>query len=283
MLVYVHYSIPGVYESVEGAASFCQVTGMYRADLIIAQSQVHKTLLAANGHRAEKIAVLGNPKFDYVLHHLDQFPIPEGWGKLNADGRKTALVCISIGAFLTWDKIIELYDTLVGLFIHRYHMSVIYRPHPLLEATIQSMRPQKYVQYQSFLDKYRSSQYFVEDGIGSPMAAISASDCMVGDYSSLCFSYAATGKPVAITVYGKPPFDKLYYALDYRGFCFIDITSYLLGEKMPTKFEEFAEDVINGIDRGKEKRMSLLRNSVVNLDGTCGQKIHSYVMQYLHR
>ena len=44
MLVYVPYSIPGVYESAEGAASFCQTSGMYRADVIIAQSQVHKML-----------------------------------------------------------------------------------------------------------------------------------------------------------------------------------------------------------------------------------------------
>lgn len=281
LLVYVSYSIPGVYESAEGAASFCQTSGMYYADLIIAQSQVHKMLLIGNGHHKDKIAVLGNPKLDYVLNHLNDYRMPDTWKRLN--GRKVFLVSISIGSFLAWEKIIEMYDAFIEMLVYQYHASVIYRPHPLLEASIQSMRPHKYRQYINFLNKYSVCDGFVLDKMEDPMAAVSISDCMIGDYSSLCFSYAVTGKPVAMTVYGDPPGDELYYAFDYRGICFINVSDYLEKEKIPQDFENFIIDMINDHDCNKEERMELLKSSVVNLDGTCGQKIHAYIMECVRR
>jgi len=325
MLVYVSYSIPGVYESAEGAASFCQTSGMYRADVIIAQSQVHKMLLAANGHREEKIAVLGNPKFDYVFRHLKDCRIPDEMkfigqekndglciGKRQertvgqkedtdcemtadqeeaADGRWTAgsgntsgrkkvfLVCISVGSYLLWENIIEMYDMFIGCLLDQYHAAVIYRPHPLLETTIKSMRPHKYKQYMEFLDKYCGRADFVLDLMSDYMPAVCASDCMIGDYSSLCFSYAVTGKPAAMVLWGASPASDLYYAFDYREIYFINVGPFLAWNQLPEDFEKFAADMVNGHDHKRRHRLESFRHSVANLDGTCGEKIHAYVME----
>lgn len=295
MLVYIPYSIPGVYESPEGAAAFCQTLGMYHADVLIAQSQVHKMLLVCSGHRREKIAVLGNPKFDYVLKHLKDCRIPDElkftkWDKA-ADGdrpdgswniagqKKVFLVSISVGSYLLWENIIEMYDMFIGYLLDQCHAAVIYRPHPLLETTIKSMRPHKYKQYTEFLDKYCGRADFALDLMSDYMPAVCASDCMIGDYSSLCFSYAVTGKPAAMVIWGVPPAGNLYYAFDYREIYFIDAGPFLEWNKLPKDFEKFVADMVNGRDYKRKHRMESFRQSIENLDGTSGQKIHSYILE----
>ncbi len=283
LLIYVPYFIPGVYESAQGAAAFCQVPGMYQADCIIVQSQVQKTLLAANGHNPDKIAVLGNPKLDYVVNHSNGTKAPSGWQE-RLQGKKVFLVCISVGPFLGVDRTIELYSQMVESLISQYHAAVIYRPHPLLEATIRSMRPHKYAQYQAFLQTYSQNENFVLDLSGDPMAAVCASNFMISDYSSLCFSYAVTRKPVAMAIWGDHKevlTDSLYYAFDYRGIYFINITQYMEQDILPEDFFRFASDMMAGKDAQKERRMALIQKSVVNLDGTSGRKIHGYIMEKL--
>lgn len=280
LLVYVPYYISGSYPSIESAAVFFQTAGMFLSDLIIAQSEVQKKLLVINGIKKEKIAVLGSPKFDYVIQHKETSRIPDAW-KEKLHGKKVFLVCNSIGPFLSDDNAVVVYELLIDSLIRRYHAAVIYRPHPLLEITIQTMRPQRYVQYMDFLDRYRDNDSFVFDDSGDFLGASCASDGMISDYSSLCFSYAALGKPVAMTFRGGLPSDDMYYALDYRGMDFIDVSGCLDQNNVPGAFELFAESILNETDLKKEKRMKRMRDSVVNLDGTCGMKVHRHVMKCL--
>lgn len=281
-LVYVSYFIPGVYQTVEGAAAFCQTTGMFYADTIIAQSQIHKQLLVANGNAADKIAVLGNPKLDYVLKYAGSMPgrsIPDEWKKLS--GWKTVLLCMSIGSFLQWDKIIEMYDVLIEFVMSHDQAAVLFRPHPLLEAAIQSMRPSKYQQYMELLDKYKKNDRFVLDNQADSILAIQISGCMISDYSSLCFSYAVTGKPVAIMIHSSLPSDDYFYAFDYRGSYFIRAAEYFKNTQIPQGCIAFIEDFLNGRDPQMEERLARIENSVVNADGTSGRNIHAYVMEQI--
>ena len=73
----------------------------------------------------------------------------------------------------------------------------------------------------------------------------------------------------------------MYYALDYRGMDFIDVSGCLDQNNVPGAFELFAESILNETDLKKEKRMKRMRDSVVNLDGTCGMKVHRHVMKCL--
>lgn len=280
LLIYLPYFISGSYPSIESAAVFFQTSGMYLSDVLIAQSDVQKDLLVINGIGEEKIAVLGSPKFDYVLQHYEAGCIPDAW-KQKLEGKKVFLVCNSIGPYLAEENTVMVYDALIDCLIHKYGAAVIYRPHPLLELSIQTMRPQKYAQYMDFLSKYRSSEHFVLDDNGDFMGAVCASDGMISDYSSLCFSYAATGKPVAMTFRGGLPTDDMYYALDYRGMDIIDLSVCFDESRIPRSFELFAESILYENDQKKEQRMRLMRESVVNMDGTCGKKVHKHVIKCL--
>ncbi len=283
LLVYLFYFVPGAYDSAQSAAVSFQTTGMWNADLIAAQSKVHKELMTANGNPPEKIAVLGNPKLDYVLNHLDECQIPEAW-KNKLCGRTVFLVCNSVGTFLGDKNIIEQYDALLEWLICTCRAAVIYRPHPLLESTIKTMRPWMYDRYLELLQKYLNSDYFILDNLEDFMPSVSASSCMISDYSSMCFSYAVTGKPVAISSWnGLPPNDEYYYAFDYRGIDFIALSGGTADGGVSKSLADFAQRVIDGEDSGKERRMELIRKSVVNLDGTSGEKIHAYAVGCLER
>lgn len=177
-LVYLSYSIPGAYQSVEESSSFCRTKGMLNADLVVAQSEVHKYLLNQNGVPEKNIAVLGNPKLDYVLKHIQDTEIPEEW-KVRIGNKEAVLICISIGSFLNWDDkgCIELYDRIIDTIIHKYNKAVIYRPHPLLESTIESLRPWRKEEYQRFINKWKHTEGFVLDTLSDSMPAIAASYC----------------------------------------------------------------------------------------------------------
>lgn len=278
LLVYLFYFVPGAYESAESAAVSFQTTGMWNADLIIAQSEVHKALMEANGNAAEKIAVLGSPKLDYVLNHLGECQVLGNW-KNKLKDRKVFLVCSSVGTFLGDKNTIEQYDALLGWLIYICHAAVIYRPHPLLESTIKTMRPWQYDRYMEFVEKYLQCEYFILDHMEDPMPSICASSCMISDYSSMCFTYAVTGKPVAVSSHnGVPPTDECYYAFDYRGVDFIALTGWTADGEAPESLKGFVQGVMDGEDSGKGRRMELLMKSVVNLDGTSGEKIHKYAL-----
>lgn len=102
---------------------------------------------------------------------------------------------------------------------------------------------------------------------------------MISDYSSMCFTYAVTGKPVAVSSHnGVPPTDECYYAFDYRGVDFIALTGWTADGEAPESLKGFVQGVMDGEDSGKGRRMELLMKSVVNLDGTSGEKIHKYAL-----
>lgn len=312
-LVYLSYSIPGVYKSIEDSASFCRTKGMLNADIVVAQSEVHKYLLNQNGVPEKNIAVLGNPKLDYVLKHVKDVEIPELWKK-KIGNREAVLICLSLGSFLNWERqgCIELYDRIIDTIIHKYGKAVIFRPHPLLESTIESMRPWRKEEYRKFIAKWKNTEGFVFDTLADTMPAIAASYCMFSDYSSLCFSYMVTGKPVGILVYSgawldlevKLPED-YYYALDYRGCSLVKINLWLhRNEEIFAEYKEkylnetwhdderkeqqivdwlvdlYMGNILEGKNIKKQEQMRRMEMSVVNIDGTSGEQIHYYVMNY---
>ena len=307
-LVYVPYFIPGSYASLDDGASFCCTKGSMNADVVIAQSEVHKKMLVHHGKSPKKIAVLGNPKLEYVQNHLEDTVIPEGW-KQKIGGRDAVLVCMSVGSFLAWEQYdcIEWYDRIIETIMTEYGKAVIFRPHPLLESTISSMRPWRQEEYQNFLNKYRDRDGFVLDTLPDTMPAIKASYCMFSDYSSLCFSYMVTGKPVGIIVCGYDERVKNYlYALDYRECYFVDITFWrgkeapiteeywtqealhiiqtefagILDKELILKhiFRKYISDVLHGNDKNQKRRMTCFYDSIMNGRGGCGIAIHNNII-----
>ncbi|MEZ3474981.1 MAG: hypothetical protein K1W27_19710 [Lachnospiraceae bacterium] len=220
-LIYIPYFVLGELkadedERIEGMKHFCTVPGVYNADQVIVQSedmrQVYIKVLmeAANDHSdaarrywERKILGLGSPKFDKVAAtKREELNIPEEWLRIiqKPDG--------------SWKKII-LYNTgIAGLLAHNEKMlakmkyvfrvfhenqneaALLWRPHPLIESTLISMRPQLWEAYAAMRCQYLTEGWGIYDDSAELDRAIVLSDAYYGDHSSIVQLYQQTGKPI---------------------------------------------------------------------------------------
>ncbi len=222
-LVYIPYFVlgelnPDEKERVEGMKHFCTVPAVYNADKVIVQSenmrQVYiKVLMEASNNHSEaarkyledKILGLGSPKFDKVTNtERGNIKVPEDWLKIiqKPDG--------------SWKKIIFYNTGIAGLLAHNEKMltkieyvfqvfnenqdevALLWRPHPLIKATIESMRPQLWIEYEKIVKKYIQEGWGIYDDTADMNRAIKISDAYYGDHSSIVQLYQQTGKPIMI-------------------------------------------------------------------------------------
>lgn len=174
LLVYVPYFV--VINDVE--PHFCTCSGVLNADRVIVQSErIRQTYIRvirefeqANqckglfGKTEEKFLALGSPKFDKVLNSKpEDFTLPEDWERMitKPDGgrKKVVLYTTSIGALLEGnEKYIEKLQSMLDVFRAQDDIVLWWRPHPLIEATLRSMRPQLFLEYNKVVARYRTGQ-----------------------------------------------------------------------------------------------------------------------------
>ena len=196
--------------------SFCTVPGVYNADKVIVQSedmrQVYiKVLMDASHDHSEaarkylenKILGLGSPKFDKVADtKREDIEVPQEWLKIiqKPDG--------------SWKKIIFYNTSVAGLLAHNDKMlakmeyvfrtfkenqdevALLWRPHPLIKATVESMRPQLWIAYDKIVRNYIEEGWGIYDDSADLDRAIEISDAYYGDGSSVVQLYQQTGKPI---------------------------------------------------------------------------------------
>lgn len=219
-LVYIPYFILGEVDpenkkAVEGMSHFCTTPAVIHADKVIVQSEDMREIYIdvmteyskeAGLDRAyweEKILGLGSPKVDKVLSTgRENVEVPEDWLRIirKPDG--------------SWKKII-LYNTgVTGLLRHGEKMLVkmrdvfqvfqeqtedvalLWRPHPLIKATIESMRPKLWEEYREIVEEYRTQGWGIYDDTADVDRAIALCDGYYGDGSSLVRLCREAGKPV---------------------------------------------------------------------------------------
>ena len=157
------------------------------------------------GNLEEKFLVLGSPKFDKVAAATrENAEVPEEWKRLiyKADGsrKKVILYNTTIQALLKHNDayLDKLEDTLGFFYENRDEITVLWRPHPLIESTISSMRPNLLERYINIVNDYKSKAYGIFDDSWDLHRAIAVSDAYFGDGSSVAALYKATGKPYMI-------------------------------------------------------------------------------------
>lgn len=222
-LVYIPYFVldeirPDEEERIEGIKHFCTVPAVYNADKVIVQSenmrQVYiKVLLEASNDHSKaarkywehKILGLGSPKFDKVLNtRKENLEIPEEWLKVieKPDGSRKKIVFYntSVTALLQYEeKMLEKMRHVFRVFQENQDETVLlWRPHPLVKATIESMRPELWAEYKKLLHWYQAETVGIYDDTADVERAIALSDAYYGDASSLVQMYQKTGKPVMI-------------------------------------------------------------------------------------
>jgi len=215
-LVYIPYFV--VINDV--SAEFCVCPGTLYAHQVIVQSEIvrktyikeYRSFVRAHhleevlGNAEEKFLALGSPKFDKVLNTVrGESTMPESWKKLiwkeNGERRKVILYNTTLHAFLeNSEKMLIKMAEVISFFTKDKSKEVIlwWRPHPLLEETIASMRPELLEIYQKLVREYRSGEYGIYDDTPDLHRAIAETDAYYGDWSSLVSLYEVTGKPIMI-------------------------------------------------------------------------------------
>lgn len=219
-LVYIPYYIlgeidPGDQAAVEHMEHFCLASAVMHADKVIVQSenmrQIYIDVLSRHiGEHTrktweEKILGLGSPKVDKVLNtRREDLKIPEEWLRViqKPDGswKKIILYNTSVTSLLrNSEKMLEKMQDVFRVFHENQdEVALLWRPHPLIQATIESMRPQLWMAYRELREQYRAEGWGIYDDSADMDRAIVLSDAYYGDGSSLVHLYQKTGKPVMI-------------------------------------------------------------------------------------
>lgn len=220
MLVYIPYFVLGEVDpedekAVEGMAHFCTVSGVLNADKVVVQSeamrQVYIKVLTkecgeeTRAHWEKTILGIGSPKFDKVQEiGREDLDIPEEWMDiiLKPDGewKKVILYNTSVSALLEHqEKMLEKMRSVFRVFWeNKEDVALLWRPHPLIEATISSMRPQLWAEYQILVEEYKAEGWGIYDDSSELNRAIALCDAYYGDGSSLVQLCQEAGKPVMI-------------------------------------------------------------------------------------
>ena len=219
-LVYIPYFVLGEIdpenaEARKGIAHFCVEPGVLNADVVVVQSEDMRkayieTFSEAVGEETrpqweKKILGLGSPKMDKVLETTeDDFEIPGEWMRVLAkpDGsrKKVILYNTSVTALLQHeDKMLVKMRSVFETFKESVDdVALLWRPHPLIKATIESMRPELWADYEKLVEEYRAEGWGIYDDSAELDRAIALSDAYYGDHSSLVQLCQQAGMPVMI-------------------------------------------------------------------------------------
>lgn len=227
LLIYTPYFVLGDINiddenAVEKVKQFCFMPGVIAADKVILESEAVRRIYIDEYQKIarqcgfpseyiekkvleEKFLGLGSPKFDKIAREQKtETAIPQAWMKYiqKPDGSRKKIVLYnnSITAFLRLgedmlEKMEEIFQTFQEF---EEEIALWWRPHPLIESTIRSMRPQLWEKYRKIVEKYRTEDWGIYDDTSELDRAIVAADAYYGDWSSLVYLFKQTGKPIMI-------------------------------------------------------------------------------------
>lgn len=221
-LVYIPYFVlaepnpddPDVGKNIE---HFITAPGVLYADQVIVQSENMRKIYVdvlteytkehgfTRKYWENRIFGLGSPKMDKVLStQKENVEIPEEWRRMiekeNGEQKKIILYNNSVTALLqNEDKMIRKMKDVFRIFEeNKEEVALLWRPHPLIKATIESMRPELWIQYQKLVEWYQKESWGIYDDTADLDRAIALCDAYYGDHSSLVQLCQEAGKPVMI-------------------------------------------------------------------------------------
>ena len=202
-------------DELEHLRGFVLSRGVVNADEVIVQSEAMKKvyvmiLTAHFGEESrrqweEKIKGTGSPKFDKVKSmKREEQEIPEDWRRImtKPDGtlKKVVFYNTSVTAILNQEqKMIDKIKDVLEVFKEcQDDVALLWRPHPLIKATLDSMVPEIAEQYEEIVKEYRTAGWGIYDDTPDMDRAIVISDAYYGDGSSIVQLYETLEKPIMI-------------------------------------------------------------------------------------
>ena len=194
-------------------AHFVTTPAVVNADKVIVQSEnmrqayvkamVMVTGEHTRGYWEEKILGLGSPKIDKVMAtRKEDVEVPEAWRKVieKEDGswKKIIFYNTSVSALLNHNEkmMAKIKDVLQVFKENQEDVALLWRPHPLIDATIKSVRPWLWEEYREIVETYRAEGWGIYDDTADMDRAVALSDGYYGDPSSIVQLYQETGKSI---------------------------------------------------------------------------------------
>lgn len=218
-LIYIPYFVlaevvPESGANLENIEKFCLVPGVFNADKVILQSeqmrQAYINILSYTfGEETRKMwegrmEGTGSPKFEKLKNtKLEELNIPDSWTALmfdsNGKRKKVILYNNSVAALLrNRESMLIKMKNVLEFFKDREDVTLLWRPHPLIKATIESTEPQLYSEYIEIEEKYIEEGWGIYDDTSELHRAILLCDAYYGDHSSLVQLCQSVNKPVMI-------------------------------------------------------------------------------------
>ena len=153
----------------------------------------------------DRIKGTGSPKFEKIKRmKREEQEIPEDWLRLmkKPDGsmKKVILYNTSVVSLLNQEqKMIDKIKDVLEVFKEcKDDVTLLWRPHPLIKATLDSMIPELAKQYEEIVRTYRAEGWGIYDDTPDMDRAIIISDAYYGDSSSIVQLYETLEKPIMI-------------------------------------------------------------------------------------
>lgn len=149
---------------------------------------------------AKTLVPLGSPKADRVFFCEKNKKIPVAWKK-NIRGKKVILYNISLSSVLRFgEKALQKMKYIFDCFVGKTDVVLLWRPHPLMEATLKSMRPELYREYKILETEFINKRIGILDNTPDITMAVAIADAYLGEASSsVIHLFGIAGKPLFFT------------------------------------------------------------------------------------
>lgn len=190
ILAYVPYYVTGGSQ----ADSFYNLPSYEHIDFIFTQNDNFKEYFHKDFNK--KLVPLGSPKIDKVVNN--KFKLDTVDEDLNNNEKKVILYNTSISSLLQErEKSIDKMKYVFDCFKDRKDVTLVWRPHPLTEATINSMAKELELKYKNLRDMFLNENIGILDKSSDVTKAVKSADAYIGEEtSSLVHLFGAQGKPI---------------------------------------------------------------------------------------
>ncbi len=169
------------------------------ADYIVIQSEKYRKFFDERIPDSKFLA-FGSPKFDSVIHKCQNPPVPPVEWKEKIRDRKVYFYNTSIGGMLgNTDVFLEKMQYVFDIFQKREDVCLLWRPHPLMESTFDSMRKGYKEQYLALKKRFVEEDIGILDETPDIETTIALCDVYIGDSATSVTSlFGVVGKPLFI-------------------------------------------------------------------------------------
>lgn len=226
-LVYIPYFVlaeiePDNQTAIDNMNHFIRTPAVLYANKVIVQSENMKQIYVneyikwaeemglkgkhlERGYQEHRILGTGSPKIEKVRNaRKEAMKVPKSWErymyKSNGEPQKVVLYNNSLTALLeNGEKMLCKMEQVFSVFEGiRESICLWWRPHPLIQSTIQAMRPELWLRYKNMVDVYLEGDWGIYDNTADLERAIAYADAYYGDMSSLVQLFQETDKPIMI-------------------------------------------------------------------------------------